>query len=170
MFRKILSVLIIALISHVSFASAKNDKSCNDSHRVYKICESQNDIYQRNLSEAKKSKKLLLVQFGFEECSWCKSLHKILEGSLSDFVKQDFKVVFINIREDSGKELFNKIKGRYNKSHKKTGWPFWIAVNPSANTSDFFDTDKLEDNSHGKGHDEKKVRAALEGFKVNLIR
>ena len=132
---------------------------------VYKFCVDQNDLYKSKLNKAKVDKKLLLVQFGFEQCPWCINLHKLFEGSLKSFTEKNYVVVEININEKSGKDLFERIKGKYKKGVKETGWPFWIIVNPQTNTSEFQDTADLEDNSKGqKGHDINKVKMALNKF------
>ncbi|MCB0357877.1 MAG: hypothetical protein KDD40_12760, partial [Bdellovibrionales bacterium] len=111
----------------------------------------------------------LLVKFGFEKCPWCLNLHKVFNTNLKTFIDKNFVKAEINISEESGKKVFENIKGSYKESYKKTGWPFLIVVNPQANTSTYQDTAELEDNAKGqKGHDIAKVKMALENMAKKL--
>jgi len=163
-FRVVLCIL--ALSSNSAFAAKS---PCKDDGLVYKHCHQQEPIYKHGLAKAKAQKKLLLVQFGFESCPWCQNLHRVFtRGELQKYVGKNFVFTEIDITSKSGKALFDKIKGKYDKPANKTGFPFLLVINPKTLKSDYQDTGVLEDNSHGKGHNVAKVQSALERLRKEL--
>ncbi len=142
--------------------SSAKEAACDDSKLTYKTCTSQETIFSKSFKEAKHNKKLLLVQYGFEGCPWCQVMHKgFMHGKMKGFIDKNFVFTSINISEKTGKSVFNKNRGEYKESPKKTGYPFLVVINPATNKSVHRDTGDLEDNSNGKGHDLAKLTKAL---------
>ena len=167
-----IKLTFISLLVLFSACTKKSEKStsapetqgavCEDKKLVYKTCTEQDVIFAQAEEQAKKAGKPLLVKFGFENCPWCLALHKSFkEGGLKDFVSEQFVVAEINIIPDSGKKVFEKIKGSYAKKSNETGFPFLIVYDPQKKKSVHQDTGDLEDNSNGKGHNLQKVKLAL---------
>jgi thioredoxin-related protein len=145
-------------------------QSCEDSQAIYKKCSDQNKIFSDGYLLAKKNKKLHLIKYGFENCPWCQSLHKLLEvGELKEFKNSHFISSNIDITTSSGKEVFSRNKGDYTKKPNETGFPFLVIINAENNKQVYLDPSDLEDNTNGKGHDIKKLKSALED-KINLVK
>ncbi len=136
---------------------------CKESSQIYITCTDQVLLYEKKLQESVASNSILLVQFGFETCPWCHSLHDILKAATT--LPKAMQIVDINIRSDSGKKVFDMIKGDYKFTAEKTGYPHLVFVNPKSKKMFHQSTGNLEDNSHGEGHDKAKVMAAIQkGF------
>lgn len=140
----------------------ENSEKCEDSHLVYKTCTHQKTIFTQGLEKAKKSNRLLLLIYGFEECPWCHNLHQLFsKGDLKSFANQNFVVVDINIKEPSGKEVFLSNRSDYKKTPAETGFPFLVIINPKTGGQTYLETTDLEDNTNGKDHDISKLKSAL---------
>lgn len=166
-----------SFLSLPSFAEApKNDAKadtkteCNDIDKTYKICSDQTIAYKTTLESAKAEGKLILISFGADWCPWCQALHKTF--ATPDFQKDYNKSLAVHeigvFRYDSRVKIesgVNILKGIVESNGKKMeivdGYPFLVMLRPKDGKAVFISTGSLEDNSHGKGHDIKKIKMAL---------
>jgi hypothetical protein len=158
----------VVQIETKKFALSNAQKSapeavCEDKDLIYKNCISQNIIIEQTIAQAQQQNKPVLITYGFEECPWCKNLHRLFyKGELMSFVEKEFVPVNINIKTSTGKEVFEKYKGEFKDSPNKVGFPFLVVLNAKSKKQTHIDTGNLEDNSKGKGHNIEKVKAALQ--------
>ena len=71
---------LFTLFALISFSSLDFTFACDDSKKIYKTCSDQTNLYEAAYDEALRSKKLLLITFGFEECPSCQSLHQLISS------------------------------------------------------------------------------------------
>jgi thioredoxin-related protein len=151
-------------------AKTPTSTECNDTNKTYKICSDQGVPYKATLEKAKADNKLVLLSFGADWCPWCQSLHKIF--GTADFQRDFDKNLVIQeigvFRYDSRTKIesgMNILKTVIEANAKKLdmvdGYPFLVMLSPKNNKAVFIPTGSLEDNSHGKGHDTKKIKVAL---------
>ncbi len=154
---------------------ALSSSDCDDSGKVYKFCSNQEETYSKALEAAKAEKKKLLVVIGAEWCPWCLSLHKILGDSKLDknfskrFSLADIALYRAKEKIPSGLAVQEKLKIQAGFKEKLAGIPVLAMVNPENGKTVLIDTLPLEKNTKTqKGHDAKKVLAALEKAEKNL--
>jgi thiol-disulfide isomerase/thioredoxin len=161
-------LVLLGLLSQLSLAKEEM-APCDDSEKIYKVCQDQGLLYQEALSRAKEKGKILVVVFGAEWCPWCLSLHKMLSdpkfgGAFAKkFVLSDIGLYMGKEKIESGEGVFNKLKSRAGSGGKLEGIPVLALVNPKTGNTVMLDTAPLEKNTKThKGHDPKKLLAALE--------
>jgi thiol-disulfide isomerase/thioredoxin len=167
-----ISSLLILLSFSPSFAGAPAAAPagpCQDEGKVYKVCSNQETLYAAGLERAKSAKKKLVVVVGAEWCPWCLSLHHMLNDPKfgKNFAKE-YEVADIGLyrakeKVPSGVAVLEKLKGQAHYEKKLEGIPVMVVVNPENGKAAIIDTEPLEKNTkEKKGHDAKKVLAALE--------
>lgn len=150
---------------------------------IYPVCEDQKKIFTDAIAQARKEKKLLIVEFGATWCPWCKSLHKTmpevlkLKNANGTKTLAD-KFVYIGIATstsdaqknmqpvESGREVLDLVLGKLGKNRKDTvkGVPFMTIIDPDHPKKTVLeDTGDLEKTTDKEkyGHDPEKIRARL---------
>jgi thiol-disulfide isomerase/thioredoxin len=162
----------VVLLAHAEPAkpAVEAPKECNDTDKTYKICSDQSVPYKSTLEKAKAEGKLVLLSFGADWCPWCQALHKFYgtPAFRKDFDSRlaiDEVGVYRydgRVKIDSGMNILKGLVESNGKDMKMVdGYPFLVMVRPSDKKAVFIATGGLEDNTHGKGHDPAKVKAAL---------
>jgi thiol-disulfide isomerase/thioredoxin len=148
---------------------AAESSPCNDHGKIYKVCSDQEATYQNKLSDAKAQNKMLVVVLGADWCPWCVSLHKMLgsprfgKGFSGKYELVDVGVYNGKVKVPSGDTILNHLKDQAHYARKIDGIPVLVLVNPQNEKAVLIDTEPLEKNTETKkGHDPKKVLAALE--------
>jgi thioredoxin-related protein len=158
------------LFSLLSFATDSGSAPCDDSGKVYKVCDNQEDSFNSALEQAKKEKKKLVAVIGAEWCPWCMSLHKMLRDPAVINAKLARKYRFVDVALYSGKTKLptglavqEKLIQLAKFKGKIDGIPVLAVVNPQNNKAEIINTEPLEKNTEtSKGHDPVKVLATLE--------
>jgi hypothetical protein len=172
--RRIFLLVLLAMLSPNARSAHENAK-CDDAGKVYKICQDQGEIYRGSLSRAKEKNKTLVVVLGAEWCPWCLSLHKMLKDPKfgGDFGKK-FELADIGVYQgkqklESGEKVLKQLKDQAHVKEKIEGIPILALVNPKNEKTVLINTEPLEKNTKTKkGHDPKKVLAALEKASLEL--
>lgn len=165
---------LIVLLFAVS-AQAEEAPACNDTGKIYKVCGDQQSDYDAKLAAAKEQKKLLVVVVGAEWCPWCVAMHGMLKdpkfgkGFAKKFVLSDVGVYNGKAKVPSGEAILAKLQEQAHDTKKIDGIPVLAVVNPANGKAQLINTEPLEKNTKTtKGHDPKKVLAALEAAQRNL--
>lgn len=167
-------LLVLFALLWAPFARS-TEKPCDDSGKVYKICSNQEEIFKSSVAKAKGENKNLVLVLGAEWCPWCLSLHKILHDPAfgGEFAKR-FVLADIGMYEgkkklESGLAVFAKLQEAAHSKKKLDGVPLLALMNPQNGKAVLIDTEPLEKNTKtSKGHDPKKVLAALEKAEAKL--
>ena len=164
-----MKLMLSAFLFAFAAASFAADPKCDDSGKVYKICRDQDASYSASLAQAKEQNKMLVVVLGAEWCPWCLSLHHMLsDPSFGGRFGQKFQLTDVGLFEGkkkipSGEAVLAKLKNQAHFDKKIDGIPVLAVVNPKNEKAVIIDTEPLEKNTKTKkGHDPKKVLAALE--------
>ncbi len=163
-----LAALILSLHSLTAWAAGEAPK-CDDSGKIYKVCQDQETLYQESFDRAKAQTKILVVVFGAEWCPWCLSLHKMLNAPefggefAKKYVLSDIGVYQGKQKLESGGKVLTKLKELTRDATALEGIPVLGLVNPKNGKAMLINTEPLEKNTKTqKGHDPKKLIAALE--------
>ncbi len=110
------------------------------------------------VTEAKASKKRVLVTFGANWCSWCRSLDALFHDDPK--VKAALEKGYVPVKVDVGRMTKNlDVASGYGVDLKKTGLPCLVVVGADGKAVKVQETGALEE---GKGHSPSKVIAFLE--------
>lgn len=164
-------LLLLSLLCFPFVAeAAKKTKTaaCEDSKLIYKVCSDQSKIFGKQLAQAKKNNKKLLVVLGADWCPWCVSLNRILH--VEEFWKDlpGFELAEIGVykgedRFPSGDKVLARIMEAAGEKAKPKGVPILAVYNPNTSQARFIDTEPLEKNtSVSKGHDPEKLVKAIQ--------
>lgn len=156
--------------------------NCDDSKKIYKICNDQQVTYQKLRAEAIKQKKLVVIVFGADWCPWCKSMHMIFQNDnfkkdiAPSMIPYEIGVYQYNSKQpvDSGVSILNQYL-TLNKLNLKDykSVPLIAVIKPEINIQKdkvmFIKTGDLEKNTAtSKGHDSEKVLKAILNAKEAL--
>lgn len=167
-------------LNFLFFGSAVNAMSkvaCNDSGKIYKVCEDQKNIFQRNAKLAIDTQRLMLITFGADWCAWCKSMDKVLtdpqvwDDIASTFVRLEIGVYASDGRKSiaSGQKVFQDLlESNRKKEQDFKGIPLIAVVDPKTNKAVFIKTAELEDATEGQNHDKAKVKQVLKDAAKSL--
>jgi thioredoxin-related protein len=153
--------IALSLLIPFSLSAKFNDSTeqKTEQHLKFNPERDANKDIQDAITQARKSKKNILLDVGGEWCSWCHRLDSLFiqNPDLDKFLNDHYVVVKINV----GKENYNKeVLSKYPKID---GYPHLFVLNSSGKLLHSQDTGKLEyPKGHlPKGHDKKKVFAFL---------
>lgn len=168
--------LFLILLAFFCFSPAF---ACDDSAKIYKVCADQEAAFKKDVSEAKRQKKLLVLAMGAEWCPWCMSLHKMLREDpafAGEFAKKyqvgDIAMYDGKTKLPTGQTVLKQLQDSANDHDPKKveGIPVLAMVNPVSGKAVIISTEPLEKNTKDhKGHDPAKVLAAL-GDAANALR
>lgn len=167
-------ILVLVLSAMLSPSGWAAKEACHDADKVYKVCQDQEKLYQGAFDQAKAKDKMLVVVLGADWCPWCVSLHKMLSAPSFGGGKQNFLLTDIGLYQgkeklESGRAVLKKLQEQAGSTEKIAGVPVMAVVNPKNGKAVLVNTEPLEKNTKtSKGHDEKKVLAALEGARSTL--
>jgi hypothetical protein len=166
-----MKLILLAILSASCLASwaGAAEPACHDADKVYKVCSDQEESYRADLARAKEQDKMLVVVLGAEWCPWCMSLHHMLSDPAfgGEFAKK-FVLGGVALYDGkkkvpSGESVLARLKAQARFDRKIEGIPVLAMVNPKSEKAVLIDTAPLEKNTKTKkGHDPKKVLAALE--------
>ena len=113
---------------------------------------------EKALSEAKASRKNVLVQFGANWCGWCYKLHDLFaaDKQIAEVLKKNYVVVLIDVDKDHNKETNAKYGNPI-----QFGLPAIIVLDSKGKLIKTQDSGKLED---GPKHSPEKVLDFLKAW------
>ncbi len=162
--------LLLLLSTSPAFAEAP----CNDAGKIYRLCADQTKIYADTLARAAKEKKLAVVVLGADWCPWCQSMHKIFADPApyaERFVLAEIGIYNGRDKNISGEKVLEQVMREAKLTERPKGVPMLAVVNPKTKAAVLIDTGDLEQNTkEKKGHDPKKIWAALESARAKVGR
>ncbi|HEY1848170.1 MAG TPA: thioredoxin family protein [Opitutaceae bacterium] len=113
----------------------------------------------RALSDAARTHRRVLVDFGANWCIWCRRLHSTFEGDgrVSEELKRDFVVVLVDVNTRRGEKRNADVVERYGNPVQH-GIPVLVVLDPDGRQLTTKDTGELE---NGEGHSPGKILAFL---------
>lgn len=167
--------LALFFVSGFTPISASAEEACDDSGKIYRICQDQKTIFAAAAEKAIAEKKNLLVVFGADWCPWCRSLNTMLNAEeVKESISPDTVLVEIGVYKEqdklpSGEEVLAQVIGYSKAKVNRKGVPLMALVDPVKKKAVFVDTAPLEKNTKvSKGHDPKKVSDALKKAAAKL--
>jgi thioredoxin-related protein len=115
------------------------------------------------VARARRDHSRVLIQFGFEGCSWCHKLHRLFEQDeeIRKLLRDEYVLVLVDIQAPHADELLREVKGVLapDDLQKAVGFPFLGVLDGDGKVITAQRTDPLE---KGKGHDPAKVKKFLD--------
>jgi thioredoxin-related protein len=104
----------------------------------------------------------VLIQFGFEGCSWCHKLHRLFEQDeeVRKVLRDEYVLVLVDIHAPHAEELLKECKGALGPEElmKAVGFPFLAVLDGNGKVVTAQPTGPLE---QGEEHDPARVKEFL---------
>jgi len=146
-------------------------KDCYDQDRLYKSCQNQEVLLDRTVKKALKSKKNVLVIYGYERCVWCNRLINLLrDSSISEYVEDKFILRTIDSRsvDQSGKIVRDQLASDASVEAIKST-PHLFIIDPINKTVKSIKTGNLERNAWDSDAKQDIILNPWYGFEANRV-
>jgi thioredoxin-related protein len=115
------------------------------------------------VARARRDHSRVLIQFGFEGCSWCHRLHALFERhqEIRKLLRDEYVLVLVDIHAPHAEDLLKEAKGALaaEELQEPVGLPFLAVLDGGGKVVTAQRTDPLE---KGKGHDPALVKKFLD--------
>lgn len=151
-----LTLAVLALLPSGGRAQSEYPKMGPD---LYDVHASGSAQVASAVSEAARTRKRVLVDFGANWCIWCRRLHSTFEADprVSAELRRDFIVVLVDVNTRRGEKRNSDLVERYGNPVQH-GIPVLVVLGPDGRQLTTKDTGELED---GEGHSPEKILAFL---------